>query len=205
MEFIFRKYIILPFLFLCFIAGAQENSVKTNPKKPFFTEKGIFVGYGAGLDSTNLPEGQYCPIFLIVRLGMTPFKSKLKKVIPGTFTLFFEPQFNPVVIRKPEGNEWNYEFGANVGIQYSYPITKAISVYTLMSVGPHYMSAYTSVQSQGFLFSDNLGIGTILYPTETWAINFGFKIRHISNAETHWPNHGINTFNYLIGISKIIR
>ena len=175
-----------------------------NKKKPVFFEKGFLIGYGYGLSSTDIPEGNYRPVLLMGHFGLNPFKSKAEK-IPGIISVFFEPQINPVLIKNTDHSEWNIEFGLNVGIQHLYPLTKRISVYELISTGPHFMGAQTITQSRGFIFSDNMGTGVYIFATEKIAVNLGFRIRHISNANTMMPNHGVNTYNFYFGLSRLIR
>jgi hypothetical protein len=46
-------------------------------------------------------------------------------------------------------------------------------------------------------------VGLALYQklNEKFALSFMFRIRHMSNADTRQPNHGINTNNYVWGLS----
>jgi hypothetical protein len=185
-----------------FFALSQNDSLKN--KKPIFFEKGFLIGYGYGLSKTDIPEGNYRPILLIGHFGLNPFKSRAKE-IPGIISIFFEPQINPVMIKTSGQANWTIEFGLNFGIQHLYSLTKKISVYEMISTGPHFMGAQTVTQTRGFIFSDNMGAGIYYFATEKVAINLGFRIRHISNADLMMPNHGINTYNFYFGLSKLFR
>lgn len=202
MEFIFdRKYFLLfIFILLSLFSMAQNDSLKN--KKSIFFEKEFLVGYGYGLSNTDIPEGNYRPILLIAHFGLNPFK---QKEMPGIISIFFEPQINPVMIKSVDQTNWNLEFGLNVGVQHQYKLTKRISVYELISTGPHFMGAHTITQTRGFIFSDNMGAGIYFFATEKIALNLGFRIRHISNANTIMPNHGINTYNFYVGLSRLIK
>ncbi|MFI5221634.1 MAG: acyloxyacyl hydrolase [Bacteroidia bacterium] len=171
-------------------------------KKPFFSEKGFIIGYGYGLSPTDIPEGNYRPVLLMAHLGLDPFNHK---DLPGIVSIFFEPQINPVLIKNAVQENWNMEFGLNVGIQHQYRLTKRISVYELISTGPHFIGAHTITQTRGFIFSDNMGAGIYFFATEKTGLNLGFRIRHISNADILMPNHGVNTYNFYLGWSRMIR
>lgn len=192
-------------IFLFFLSLAlhgQGNRVKA----PLFKEKGFTVGYGRGIDSFNIPEGRYNVVFLIAHFGIDLLRNRsTKKNNPGIFTLYFEPQVNPVFIEKPGGTVKDLEFGMNIGFKHMYPLTKNVFAYILIATGPHYITAHTTKESRGFIFSDNLGTGVYIFVSKNTALTLGFKLRHISNGDTRMPNMGINTFNYHVGLSKLIR
>ena len=159
----------------------------------FFTEMGFITGFGTG----SLPEGNYQPIYLIGHFGvdMKRYFSGLKDH-RGTLSVFLEPQFNPVV-----NPETDFEAGIGIGLQYMYPVMDKLSIYILGSVGPHYISVKTSKQANGFIFADTIGGGLYYYLTKDTAINLGYRLRHMSNANTADPNGGIDTNSAVIGYS----
>jgi hypothetical protein len=204
MEFIFKQryIIIIIFIFLSNTSFAQLDSSKN--VKPFFSEKGFLIGYGHGLSHSDIPEGNYRVVLLMGHFAVNPFKKK-EDNFPGMLNIFFEPQINPVKVLNAFHNAWEIEFGLNAGIQHTYHLYKNIYVYELISSGPHFISVHTGYQARGFIFSDNMGTGIYLFTGKTTAINLGFRIRHLSNANTEIPNHGINTYNFYFGISHILR
>jgi len=159
----------------------------------FFTEMGFITGFG----SAKIPEGTYQPILLIGHFGvdMKRYFRELKNH-RGTLSVFLEPQFNPVF-----SPQTDFECGIGVGIQYMYPLADKLSIYILGSVGPHYISVVTSQQASGFLFSNVIGGGLYYYLTKKSAINAGYRLRHLSNANLAEPNLGINTSFGVIGYS----
>jgi lipid A 3-O-deacylase len=179
-------------------------SMAQNARRPIFSERGGIVGAGYGVNNFSLPEGRYVPIFFIAHLGIDIPRHR-QKLNPGRFTLYFEPQVNPVIIQKTSGNVHEWEFGVSVGVKHMYPLSKNLYVYTLISTGPHFITTRTERQARGFIFSDTMGAGTYFFVNRNIAINSGFRIRHMSNANTLMPNHGINTMNYFLGISRILR
>lgn len=160
---------------------------------PLLTESGIIAGYGTG----DVKEGNYEPVLLIWHLGCD-----LKRFIPelknysGTFSIYLEPQINPVFER-----ETDLEFGIGVGLKYLHPVTEKISAYIFGSVGPHYITVETRDQANGFIFSNTIGAGFSFFLTEKSSLNLGYGLRHMSNACTRKPNGGINTHFGTIGYS----
>lgn len=199
MASIFRALLLV--LFLLSKAFAQEQATP----KIRLREKGFLVGAGYGIDSINLPQGRYIPIFLMGHFSVDLPRFTKRQTNKSLFTIYAEPQFNPVIIRKSEGRSTEWEFGSNFGIQYMYPLSKNIYSYINIGAGPHFISVHTYRQATGFIFSDNMGAGFYLFFTKTLALNSTFRLRHMSNANTRMPNDGINTFNFMLGLSKFIR
>ncbi|MDO8724275.1 MAG: acyloxyacyl hydrolase [Syntrophales bacterium] len=143
----------------------------------------------SGIGSGKITEGDYQPVLLMWHLGMD-----LKKSLPrlekhrGSLSFFIETQFNPS--HNPDAN---FEFGISPGFQYRYPFTEKLSGYLLVSVGPHYMSLVTRDQENGFIFSDAIGGGLYYFLNENFALNLGYRFRHMSNTGLTQPNGGINT------------
>jgi lipid A 3-O-deacylase len=158
-----------------------------------FTEMGFITGFGNG----SIPEGSYQPVFLIGHFGvdLKRYFSGLKNH-SGTLSVFLEPQINPVV-----NPQTDIEFGIGIGLQYMHPIIGNLSAYALGSVGPHYISVVTSKQANGFIFANTIGAGFYYYLTKDSAINVGYRLRHMSNANLAEPNGGIDTNSGVIGYS----
>jgi hypothetical protein len=180
------------------------TDVQAQSPRPVFSDKGGIVGFGYGINNQNIPEGRYTPVFLIGHFGLDLVRAK-EKMRPQRFMLFFEPQINPVVLQKPGRNGQSLEFGINVGLQHLYPLSRNLYVYALISTGPQVITVRTDRQARGFIFSDNMGAGTYFLLGKKMALNTGFRIRHMSNANLEMPNHGINTMNFFVGVSRFIR
>lgn len=182
-----------------------QNSTEGKKSNVRIKEKGFLIGAGYGLDTFNLPEGNYTPILLIGRIAIDFRNKNAIKKTKAVYSIFFEPQVNPVVLRNDKTAIWEFEFGVNIGFQHSYPLTKQLFISTFISTGPQYFSAKTSRQAPGFLFNDNFGMGIYYYVKNNIAVHLGFRLRHMSNAQIQMPNSGINTFNFMIGVSRILR
>jgi len=189
---------------------AQELSDSIKISKPIKThswsvlERGFVIGYGYGVNGENLPEGIYSPLFFMGKLAVDfpKYNGNLNK--HSRVALVFEPQINLVFLRDRGPNTLQYELGLGIGIQYRYLWTEKISFFTNLLVGPQYFSTKTIRQTTGLIFSDNLGAGSTYTFKNHWAISAEFRIRHMSNANIVLPNSGINTNNFLFGISHFL-
>ena len=192
--------------FFFFLLALLSFSVLGQEKRPLIREKGFIIGIGQGIDSSNVPEGYYNPIFFIGHIGLDVSKRRAwQNPSTGIFTLYLEPQINPVWIKGKDRTDKAIEFGVNVGFKHMFRLLPKLYTFISIGVGPHFTSVHTSKQRRGFLFSDNLGTGLYYYIFKDWAIQFTFRLRHLSNGDTMKPNMGINTFNYHIGISKVLK
>ncbi|HVK97333.1 MAG TPA: acyloxyacyl hydrolase, partial [Flavisolibacter sp.] len=96
------------------------------------------------------------------------------------------------------------EFGTNIGIRYYQKLNEKFYLYQMIGSGPHFITGEVSRQAKGFIFSDNIGVGVLhQINKQDLFINFQAQFRHVSNAGLKRPNGGINTYNFLIGVSKL--
>ena len=112
----------------------------------------------------------------------------------GVLTVFLEPQVNPVF-----GYETRLEAGASLGLKYRYPLTDALSVYGLYSAGFLFLTANTVDQANGLNFANSVGAGISVRIMPGAALDLGFRIRHVSNADLREPNCGIDSYIGTIG------
>ena len=186
------------FPFLCLIIFLPSPFV--HAAAPDYRQAGTYKesAFISGIGSGKTHEGDYQPVLLMWHLG-----TDLKKYLPwlekhrGVLSFFIETQFNP-----SHNPDENFEFGVSPGLQYRYPFTEKLSGYLLVGAGPHYMSLVTREQENGFIFSDTIGGGLYYFLKENFALNLGYRFRHMSNAGLATPNSGINTnfitFGYVI-------
>jgi len=157
----------------------------------FLTE----IGFITGIGYSTVSEGDYLPVPVIVHLG-----TNMKRWLPslqdnrGVLTVFLEPQFNTVL-----GHETSIEAGASIGLKYRYPLSDALSVYGLVSTGFLFITKDTVDQADGFNFAHALGVGVNVRIMPGAAIDLGFRVRHVSNADLREPNCGIDTYFGTIG------
>ena len=187
--------VVLAWVFLLFpTAAAFSADEKPSPwlsKDGFFTEAGFITGIGYG----TVTEGNYLPVPLIVHLG-----TDTKRWFPslrehrGILTAFMEPQFNFVT-----GKDCDVEGGVAFGMKYRYPVNDVLSLYGLVSLGILYITVTTVDQVNGFNFVDAVGVGVNYAIMPGAALDLGFRLRHVSNANFRDPNNGIDTYMGTIG------
>lgn len=171
--------------------SADERPSPLLTKDSFFTEVGFLTGVGF----STVTEGDYLPVPLIVHLG-----TDMKRWVPslkehrGVLTAFLEPQFNPVF-----GYDTSIEAGASIGLKYRYPLTNALSVYGLYSLGFLFLTADTVDQANGLNFANSVGAGINVKVMPGAALDLGFRFRHVSNADIREPNCGIDSYFGTIG------
>lgn len=190
-----RLFIIILCLFP--LSLFAQNTEKT----PILKEIGFWPGFGYGNNQLSLPEGNYQPYYFLLHLALWPFSEN--NVLGQRFRFYAEPQYNKVVLKTDSSTSAEHEFGLNLGVKYIYPIFKKCDIFIYISTGPHAFSATTVRQAPGYVFSDNMGIGTYYHFSDKWAGVFTFRIRHLSNADTRSPNFGINTDNFHLGLSRM--
>lgn len=112
--------------------------------------------------------------------------------------LLIQPQYNKTTYRHIDNisDKTNgYEFGVNVGVLIRKNIFKDfLSLYAVLSTGPHYVSGTPQRQSSGFIFSDNLFVGLNVKLLKNIYLDIRPGFRHISNASLKHPNGGVNDF-----------
>ncbi len=171
--------------------AADGKPSPTLQKDRLFTEIGVITGMGY----STVSEGDYLPVPLIVHLG-----ADMKRWFPslannrGVLTAFLEPQFNPVF-----GHETSVEAGAGIGLKYRYPLSDVFSVYGLASTGFLFITGDTVDQASGFNFAHALGGGINVHIMPGAALDLGFRMRHVSNADLREPNCGIDTYMGTVG------
>lgn len=163
--------------------------------QPIGKEKYSEITLGYALTAEKLPEGyDYAPFFLTGRFTVHQFSTSKK----STLNVFVEPQ---LILNTPSSPfKKSYEFGANLGLQCFFPLSKKNGFAASIGVGPHYLSLETAMQAKGFIFSDNFEVGYYQKLKERWGFTIKPRFRHISNAGFLSPNLGIDNFFVFVGI-----
>ena len=201
MGFIFRYgfglLLVMGFLAPRAVAGVASRA-------PVFSDKGAMVGFGYGINGQNIPEGRYTPIFFIGHFGLDLVRAKRTRCARSG-SCFSSRRRTPSSFIRSGRNGQSIEGGINVGLQHLYPLSRNLFVYALISTGPHVIAVRTDRQARGFIFSDNMGAGTYFLMGKNLALNTGFRIRHMSNANLEMPNHRHQSMNFFIGVSRFLR
>ncbi len=154
------------------------------------------AGFVTGAGSGPIDHDRYTVALFIAHFGYNIKTAPQKADRSGIFSLFIEPQVNPVFSPRDD-----YEAGVGFGVQYLYPLTENLRPYLLASVGPHYISYNSESQSPGFNFLLTAGAGFYYFLDKKTALNLGWRFRHISNAGLRRPNDGLNIHCGVAGLS----
>lgn len=180
--------------FLCSDINAQNNQNPENSNH--FKTIGGLVGWG-----NSMMKGTGYQVYYLLGDYSNSFKVPKKK---DFLSWYAEPQFNFAKSDYTKKGRLDYEFGLNLGIRNYVKINDGFYFYQMLGSGPHYVSAEIGRQANGFIFSDNLAIGTFLrLDKKNHFLNLQYVQRHISNAGLKDPNGGVNSYNFTIGISRI--
>jgi hypothetical protein len=150
---------------------------------------GFISGYG---DQSFLDVNYYYHIVFFE--GQYSF-SVLKKSNWG-LEILTQPQYNITSMKNNDNASdlvKGYEFGLNTGllIRRNF-LSDKLSLYSCVSIGPHYVSDVPDRQSEGFIFSDNFFIGMNALIYNNLYLDLRSGVRHISNASLKQPNGGVN-------------
>jgi hypothetical protein len=184
-------YHVIIFFIFCSQVHAQDTTSTT-----LFKTIGAVAGWG-----NSMMKGTGYQIYYIVGDYSSSFKVPRKK---DFLAWYAEPQFNFVKGDSTKKGRLDYEFGLNLGIRNYVKINDGFYFYQMLGSGPHYISAKVGRQASGFIFSDNLALGTLLRLNRKGLfLNFQYVQRHISNAGLKDPNGGVNSYNFVIGLSRL--
>jgi hypothetical protein len=123
---------------------------------------------------------------------------------------------NPYFIKASDGSDYlaqrEYymqnriitDYALNIGFVTRYNFNNIWSTYFLFSTGPTWIDRDTERQAKGFAFSNVLSIG-MAYNSGRFRFEMGPGVRHVSNANTHFPNGGHNSSTLDFGITYLLQ
>ena len=127
------------------------------------------------------------------------------------FELFLHPEVN-LATHKSTNPPWigedqidhnllrtMYQYVLNVGVLLRKSFPNKMSVYGAGSIGPLYVDTGTERLHKGFAFADVIALGVSYKPGRVM-IDLRSGLRHVSNADTRFPNSGYNSVNVELGI-----
>jgi hypothetical protein len=171
-------------------------TLKAQTAQGRFYSKGGLVGYGPSFSDNTT----YNVFFFMGDYSQSWKKQPVKK----DFTAWYAaPQFNLVKAFYKEENHHDIEFGVNLGFRNYIRISDNFYLYQQLGSGPHYITAKLERQATGFIFSDNLDLGSFIQLDNKLFLNLQFGIRHISNANLQLPNRGVNSYVFMAGLSGL--
>ena len=185
-----KQNILCFFLLTSLLTSPNVNAQDTGTTQRFKTKGGL-IGYGKAINNNT----DYKVFFLMGDFSWS-FKRTVTK--PIFLAWYFEPQINPVKTPRP----LDIELGANLGLRNYICINPRFYLYQMIGSGPHYISAEVQRQAKGFIFSDNFAVGAFTgLKKKNLFLNLQLRYRHISNAGLKSPNGGIDSWNFLVGVS----
>ncbi|MFO7614905.1 MAG: acyloxyacyl hydrolase [Bacteroidales bacterium] len=184
-----RIIILLTIISLLFPASlpAQEKNIPDIPRHRL----GFIVGYGDKYELVLKANYEYKVVLFQIQYGY----ALLKKEKWG-IDMVLQPQYN-VTKYKYESSDQDYrngfEYGINLGVLLRMNCCRdLLSFYTIISAGPHYTKGSIKRQAPGFIFSDNLSLGSNIKLWEDIYLDVRTGFRHLSNANLNQPNIGID-------------
>lgn len=189
----FFTYFFLTISLFCTRAGAQLGNSQPGQH---FKSIGAVAGWG-----NSFSENTDYQVYYMMGDYSRSFKVPRKK---DFLAWYAEPQFNLVKAGSTPRGGMDYEFGLNLGIRNYVKINDGFYFYQMLGSGPHYISAEVGRQANGFIFSDNLALGAFLRVNSRGLfLNLQYVQRHISNAGLKDPNGGVNSYNFVVGLSRL--
>lgn len=162
------------------------------------TEQSVGIHLGIPIIHEKLSEGRkYKPFQLLFYYNFT----NLLKGKKNDLFVYLEPQLVWVHFSPKDKKEW--EFGANLGLEYRLNVSDQTALTAAIGSGPHYITVETKQQVKGFIFSDNFTAG-LRQKLGDSGVNLDLKcrFRHISNANLKKPNKGIDSWFVIAGLTK---
>ena len=194
-----RKPLVAIAMLVLIYSNGKAQNINPEPETPkHFKTLGGLVGWG-----NSFSKNTNYKVYYFIADYSKSFKVPKKKDFVAWYA---EPQFN--LVRSsytPKGTiTHDYEFGLNLGIRNYVKINDGFYFYQMLGSGPHYISAKVAREASGFIFSDNFALGTFLMlDQKNLLLNFQYVQRHISNANLKAPNGGVNSYNFVVGLSRI--
>ncbi len=193
---ILMKKIISLFIFLSIIFFLPHGSLSEEAKTKSLNGIEILTGFGWGKlkakDNYNL-----IPLSVSFDFDLKPLVKKIN-FNPKTLLQFQIEPFTSFVSQPDTNLEAGTCFWLKTGL---FPEDFKFQPYFKLGAGLDYMTQHTREQSTQFNFIEQLGAGIHYYFSKNTAFTLEGRWRHLSNAEIKFPNHGINTYFVVTGIS----
>lgn len=181
----FFTFVVISF-FTSSLAIAQDQDkifLNTRHRTGFITGFGGQTGLNADYD--------YHVIFFQVQYyyALSPRKT-------WGIDILVQPQYNRTRFKYVNTDiieAKGFEFGLNTGILIRKNLYHDhLSIYSLFSAGPHYVSGVPERQAPGFIFSDNIFLGINIKLSGNTYFDLRAGYRHISNASLKEINNGVD-------------
>ncbi len=176
-------------------ASFADEAVKTQPRCLEGME--FYTGFGWAKLVRGKRNLNIIPFIVDFDFDLKPLIQKFKLNLKQLVQFQLEPFLSG--ISSPEGGlETGLSFLFKMGL---LPQTSKFQPYAKVGLGLDYMTLHTNEQGTQFNFTEQAGIGMHYFFRKNLAFNLEGRIRHLSNAGIDQPNHGINTYFVLTGLS----
>jgi len=158
------------------------------------------AGYGEQFDAWSTKITGLDAVNAGVRFGFLPWGAVGSGPFKGAFEIGVEPFYQRFVEPKTA-------FFAGLGAVARYhllPLGRLVPYVELGAV-PGYTDLRVREQQTNFVFVLFGGVGASYFVTQRTAVYAGYRLQHISNADTDSPNMGINSHTGVVGVSIFFR
>lgn len=213
MPYFINKSLILLLICFCFLGQFAQSQEK--PKRMQLQRVGWVYGYGSSgkyirQDSDYRYDNQSLKISTHF-LWSKKNKHRWEVLIEPTIYRSKHESFNPwqaYFTSIPNADEMREkfmpfkrlnEYSLNFGVLYRRHVSNNFSVYTYANIGPMYIDTETERIKKGFAFSDIIALG-VNYRIQNFSVDMKTYFRHVSNANLQWPNYGLNSVGFELGV-----
>ena len=165
-----------------------------------FTKGGYVLslegGYGEQFDAWSTTITSLDVFNAGVRFGLLPWGATGSGPLKGALEIGVEPFYQRFIDPVDA-----FFAGLGVVARYHILLLGRFVPYIELSVAPGATDLRVREQDTDFVFLLFGGIGASYFITDRTAFYAGYRLQHISNANTDSPNRGINSHTGVIGLS----
>ena len=199
-----KKTVLAVFIFFANIlfcaATSRASSIPSSPIQEPKAECLQTIDFLAGFGWGNL-HGQngyrFIPFLADFGFNLKGFLNKFSLSPKSLIQFQIEPFIGPIY--SPHDN---LEMGNTFWLKFGLlPDTSKFQPYVKAGAGFDYMTMHSHEQSTQFNFIEQGAIGMHYFFSKNNAFTLEGRMRHLSNASIDEPNHGINTYYVVTGIT----
>jgi opacity protein-like surface antigen len=159
-------------------------------------------GYGEQFDAWNTTITGFDFFNAGVRFGFLPWGAVGSGPLKGAFEIGLEPIYQRFF--EPE-KEKAFFAGLGAVARYHFLPLGRFVPYVELGGAPGYTDLNSREQQTNVVFLLFGGVGASFFVSERTALYAGYRLQHVSNADTSSPNMGINSHTGVIGVSIFFR
>jgi Lipid A 3-O-deacylase (PagL) len=159
-------------------------------------------GYGEQFNAWNTTITGFDFFNAGVRFGFLPWGAVGSGPLKGAFEIGIEPIYQRFF--EPE-REKAFFAGLGAVARYHFLPLGRFVPYVELGGAPGYTDLNSREQQTNVVFLLFGGIGASFFVAERTALYAGYRLQHVSNANTSSPNAGINSHTGVVGVSIFFR